>query len=51
MSDINRQLLLYCLGAYILFSLKGAPFFKVDKTGFSARYRFMAGCYLLIYSM
>jgi hypothetical protein len=35
MSSICRQLLLFCLGAYILFLNKGKPFFKVDKTGFS----------------
>jgi hypothetical protein len=34
MSGINRQLLLYCLGAYIYFLFKETPFFKVDKTGF-----------------
>jgi hypothetical protein len=48
MSDINRQLLLYCLGSYIFFSFKGAPFFKVGKTGFSARFMFVAGCYYTV---
>jgi hypothetical protein len=31
---INRQRLLYCIGAYIIFKFKGIPFFKVDKTSF-----------------